>query len=70
MAKTKAAEVMRAAERAQRAERRVGDAERAYAKAVKSRDRAEAIYLRLVTESVSSRLQAPATPSEGIHSSE
>ena len=55
MSKTKAAQVMRAADRFRRAESRVVDAERVYAKAIKARDRAETLYLQLVSESVAGR---------------
>ncbi len=60
MAKTRAAAVMAAAEKARRAELRVADAERVLAKAVKARDRADADYLALVQESIARRQTEPA----------
>jgi len=64
MSKTKAATVTRAAEKAQRADRRVTEAERALKKAQKARDRAEALYLSLIQESFPARTVAPSGASQ------
>ena len=48
MPKTRAAEVIKAAEKARRADRRVSDAQRALTHALKARSKAEAHYLQLV----------------------
>ena len=60
MPKTRAAELIKAAEKARRADRRVSDAQRALTLAVKARDKAEASYLDLVRASV-----CPPTGKEG-----
>jgi hypothetical protein len=51
MPKTRAAEVIKAAEKAQRADRRVSAAQKALSLAVRARDKAEAKYMQLVAES-------------------
>jgi hypothetical protein len=60
MPRSKAVAVMKAADKARSAERRVAECERALAKAVRARDRADSEYLELVRESLSTREPAPA----------
>ena len=63
--KTGALAVMAAGERALRAERRVSDAEKALAKAVKARTDANSEYMALVRANLSERLhEAPAAAQE------
>lgn len=56
MAKSKAVALMRAGEKARRAEQRVADAQRALAKAEKARDRADANYMDLVRASIADQV--------------
>lgn len=63
MTKTRAATVMRAAEKARLADRRVTEAQSALRKALKARDRAEGQYLALVQETFPVR--AAAAPGMG-----
>lgn len=65
MTKTRAATVMRAAEKARLADRRVTEAQSALRKALKARDRAEAQYLALVQETFPVRAAAAPDMSQG-----
>lgn len=60
MARTKVAEVIKASEKAQRADRRVSAAQKALALAERARDKAEATYWELVKASIASRPAADA----------
>ncbi len=58
MAKATAATVMKAAEKARLADRRVAEAQRALDKAVRARDKADAQYFSLISEVLPGRLAA------------
>lgn len=66
MAKTMAAQLLDAADKARIAGRQVTRAEKALAKATKARDAAEAAYMDLVIQTVPATLRTPPTAGQEV----
>ncbi len=66
MPKSRAAELIKAADKARRADRRVSDAQRSLTVAVRARDRAESQYLQLVKASIDCGSEKGDAGKEGV----
>ena len=65
MAKSKAVALMRAGEKARKADQRVTEAQKALAKAERARDKADEVYMSMVRASIAAQPAASVAGQEG-----